>query len=78
VDARLPPPAATERVTAASEPDPHNGILTHPVRRRNSQVVYVLRPMRLAGIDLGASGGKDQKRRRLASTHRGTVVAEGA
>jgi hypothetical protein len=37
VDARLPPPATTERVTAASEPDPHDGILTHPAQRRNSQ-----------------------------------------
>jgi hypothetical protein len=26
----LPPPAAAERVTAASEPDPHDGILTQP------------------------------------------------
>lgn len=29
VDARLPSPAATERVTTTSEPDPHDGILTH-------------------------------------------------
>jgi hypothetical protein len=32
VDARLPPPPTTERVTAASEPDPHDGILAHPAR----------------------------------------------
>jgi hypothetical protein len=28
VDARLPPPATTERVTAASKVDPHDGIVT--------------------------------------------------
>jgi len=34
VDARLPPPATTERIPAASEMDPQDGILTHPAGNR--------------------------------------------
>jgi hypothetical protein len=34
VDTRLPPPATTERIPAASEMDPRDGILTHPAGNR--------------------------------------------
>lgn len=34
VDTRLPPPPITERIPAANETDPHDGILTHPAGNR--------------------------------------------